>query len=117
MVGIADENGRTYESKYGHYNKDNGFMFNEEAARVTEVKGWRGFINILFHEDLWKLEQEPIKKMTLDELEKQLGYRVQIVDPEPDKKEVSEDRKKEVDDTINVFRRMFGIDLDPNDYY
>ena len=53
----------------------------------------------------------------MDELEKELGYRVQIVDPEPDKKEVSEDRKKEVDDTINVFRRMFGIELDPNDYY
>lgn len=117
MVGIADENGKTYESKYGTYSKEEGFKFNENIQPIVK-NGWREMVNILFHEDLWKIKKDPIKKMTLQEIEKELGYRVQIVDPEPKKKEVSPERKKEVDDTIDVFRRWLGLDaIDPDDYY
>lgn len=117
MVGIADENGKTYESKYGTYSKEEGFKFNENIQPIVK-NGWREMVNILFHEDLWKIKKDPIKKMTLQEIEKELGYRVQIVDPEPKKKEVSPERKKEVDDTIDVFRRWLGLDaIDPEDYY
>ena len=56
--------------------------------------------------------------MTLQEIEKELGYKVQIVDPEPEKKKVSSERKKEVDDTIDFFFFLFGWDdIDPEDYY
>jgi len=117
MVGIADENGKTYESKYGTYSKEEGFKFNENIQPIVK-NGWREMVNILFHEDLWKIKKDPIKKMTLQDIEKELGYRVQIVDPEPKKKEVSPERKKEVDDTIDVFRRWLGLDaIDPDDYY
>lgn len=117
MVGIADENGKTYESKYGTYSKEEGFKFNENIQPIVK-NGWREMVNILFHEDLWKIKKDPIKKMTLQEIEKELGYRVQIVDPEPKKKDVSPERKKEVDDTIDVFRRWLGLDaIDPDDYY
>lgn len=118
MVGLADQNDRTYISTYGTYDVKNGFKFNESVEEVVKDVGWRGFVNILFHDNLWKLKKEPLPKlMTLQDVEKELGYRVQIVDPEPEKKEVSPERKKEVDDTIDVFRRFLGIDLDPNNYY
>ena len=116
MVGLADQNGKTYECKYGTYSKDKGFEFDEEVfSKKCKILA---FINLLFHEDLWKLKQEP-KKMSLQDIEKELGYRVQIVDPEIGTgKKVSPERKKEVDDTIDVFKRLFGLDhIDPADYY
>ena len=119
MIGLADENGKTYECKYGTYSKESGFIFNETVKTVTEKSGWRKLVNILFHDDLWKLKQD-IKKMTLEDVEKALGYKVQIVDPEPKKKIVSDKRKKEVDDTIDMFQRLFGIrftDEDREQYY
>ena len=115
MVGIADENGRTYESKYGTYSKEKGFEFTnfpkEECKQIA-------FINLLFHEDIWKLKPE-VKKMSLQDIEKELGYRVQIIDPEiGTKKEVSPERKKQVDDTVKFFNSLFGMDhIDPEDYY
>ena len=117
MVALADENGRTYECKYGTYSKEDGFKFNEEVEIIVEDYGWREIVNVLFHDNLWKLKVEPVKKMSLQDIEKELGYKVQIVDPEPDKKKVSEKRRKEVDDTVDMFRRLFGLDLNPEDYY
>ena len=117
MVGIADENGRTYESKYGTYSKEKGFEFTdfpkEECKQIA-------FINLLFHEDIWMLKREPEpKKMSLQDIERELGYRVQIIDPEiGTKKEVSPERKKQVDDTVKFFNSLFGMDhIDPEDYY
>lgn len=119
MIGIADQNDKTYECEYGSYNKENGFIFNRNVREVTENGGWRKFINMLFHDDMWKLKPE-VKKMTLADVEKELGYKVQIVDPEPKKKIISDKRKKEVDDTIDMFQRLFGIrftDEDREQYY
>lgn len=117
MVGLADENGRTYECKYGTYSKKDGFKFNEEVEMIVEDYGWREVVNILFHDNLWKLKEEPVKKMTLADIERELGYKVEITDPEPEKKVVSEKRRKEVDDTIDFFNRLFGMNLDADDYY
>lgn len=118
MVALADENGREYESLYGTYSKEDGFRFNESVVPIVEDKGYRELVNILFHENLWKLKKEPVKEMTLQELERELGYRVKIVDPEPKKKDVSPERKKQVNDTIDLFRRYFGVNgLNPEDYY
>ena len=119
MVGLADENGKTYECKYGTYNKDEGFKFNEEAQSVVK-DGWRNLVYILFHENLWSLKKEPIKEMSLQDIEKELGYRVRIVTPDENKKEyekLSPKKKKQIDKEIDFYRRLFGIDIDPEQYY
>lgn len=115
MIGIADENGKTYESKYGTYNKDNGFIFNDTVPELTKSIGWRGFVNKLFHDDLWKLQVES-KEMTLADIEKELGYRIRIIDPEPEKKIVSKKGRKEVDDAINFLNRFLGTRLSADDF-
>lgn len=117
IVGLADNNSRKYECKYGTYSKEDGFIFNESIGELVETIGWRGIINMLFHEDMWKLVQEKPKpkEMTLEDIEKELGYRVQIVDPEPDKEEVSQDKKEEVNELVDLFNRLFGIDFRDED--
>lgn len=118
MVGVADQNGKTYECKYGTYSKEKGFEFYDDVLdKKCKVLA---FINLLFHEDIWKLKKEPTpKKMSLQDIERELGYRIQIVDPEMgSKKEISPERKKEVDDTVDFFKRFFGLEnLNPEDYY
>lgn len=111
MVGLADENGREYESKYGTYSKTDGFRFNDDIYNVVKDLGWRGFINILFHDDLWKLKKEPAKEMSLQDIERELGYRVIITDPEPDKEKVSEEKRDEIDDYIDMLGRFLGINF------
>lgn len=120
MVGVADQNDKKYECKYGTYTHKDGFVFNESIGELVETIGWRGIVNMLFHENLWKLsveEPKPIKpkEMTLEDIEKELGYRVQIVDPEPDKEEVSQDKKEEVNELVDLFNRLFGIDFRDED--
>lgn len=116
MIGVADENGKTYKSKYGTYSKENGFVFTEDV----DVDAY--LIDRLFHDDLWRLEEPVRKKMSLADIEKELGYRVQIVDPEyskpvEEKDALSDKRKEEVDDAIDFFKRLFGIEIDPKRYY
>ena len=120
MIGLADENGKTYECKYGTYNKEDGFRFNDSVSPICEEKGWRKIVNILFHEDLWKLKKDPVKEMTLNDIEKELGYRVRIITPDENKKEyekLSPEKKEQIDKEIDFFRRLFGIDIDPEQYY
>lgn len=114
MIGIADENEKTYACKYGTYDKQLGFMLNSEGHKYIYDHGYESLINIFFHENLWKIKEE-IKEMTLKEVEEELGYRVRIVDPQPNK-ELSEKDKKEVNETIDMFGRLFGIKLNPDDF-
>ena len=131
MVGLADCNDRTYECEFGTYNKENGFMFNESTQQQLDdqqylgenVKGFvLNLIDELFHNDMWKMVKEPEpKKMTLADIEKELGYRIQVVDPELDKptdkkKELTEEEKEDIDETIQFFKDLFGIKLDPKKY-
>lgn len=117
MIGLADENEKTYECKYGTYSKDLGFKFNESINDVTDYVGWRGFINILFHDNLWKLQLEPVKEVTLEDIEREFGCKVRIVDPEPKKEELSKEQKEKIDKQIDFLNRWFGIDINPEDYY
>ena len=75
MVGIADQNGRTYKSKYGKYNKEHGFLLSEDYQNIGKCE----LIDKLFHENCWSLEQKP-KRMTKEEIEKELGYKIDIQD-------------------------------------
>lgn len=119
MVGLADENGRTYECLYGTYNKYDGFIFNDIVTNDNFDKhDYEVLLYNLFHKDMWKLKEEPEpKKMTHEDIERELGYRVQIVDPEPEEKKVSSERKKEIDRQVEMFKKIFGIELDAEDYY
>lgn len=74
MVGLADENGRTYTSKYGTYNKDTGFILkNFNYSSISNL------VNKLFHEDCWSLDK-PVVTMTKEEIEQELGYKIEIKD-------------------------------------
>ena len=72
-IALADENGKTYESKYGSYNKQYGIKLSDKAIRMLK----EDLIEKLFHEDCWSLKKEP-KKMTKEEIEKALGYEIEI---------------------------------------
>lgn len=76
MVGLADQNNRTYISEYGLYNKKDGFILSDYA----KLMGAELLINDLLHKDCWLLDkdkQKP-KKMTKEEIEKELGYEIEI---------------------------------------
>ena len=116
MVALADENGRTYECKYGEYNKENRFKFNEIVEPIVDKYGWREIVNILFHENLWHLKKDPVKMMTLEELEQELGYKVKIVEEEKPEKQSDKD-KKEIDEVCDFLNSFFGMNIDPKEYY
>lgn len=120
MIGLADENGREYESVYGTYTKEEGFKFNDAINPIIDDEGWRGFINLLFHENMWKLKKEDVKEMTLKDLERELGYKIRIVDPETKQKEyeaLSSERKEEIQRELDFLNRLFGLNIDPQEYY
>ena len=122
MYGVACNNSKTYESKYGTFNREDGFIFDPEIVKSVTNDGTglalSSLVEDLCESDLWKIKKEEPRKMTLQDLEKELGYRVQIIDPEPDKKKVSPERKKEIDDTIDMFERLFGMNFkNTEDYY
>ena len=120
MVGLADENGREYESVYGTYTKEEGFKFNDAINPIIDDEGWRGFINLLFHENMWKLKKEDVKEVTLADLERELGYKIRIVDPETKHKEyegLSLKRKEEIQRELDLLNRLFGLNIDPEEYY
>ena len=77
MIGIADENDRVYESKYGNYSKKYGFELSELSKSMTKEE----LLDNLFHEDCWSLKKKP-KKMTKKEIEDALGYEIEINEPE-----------------------------------
>ena len=73
MIGIADENGRTYESKYGTYSKRDGFKLSDLSISMIKEE----LLDDLFHEDCWSLKKNPVK-MTKKEIEEKLGYEIEI---------------------------------------
>lgn len=77
MIGIADENNKTYESKYGIYSKKDGFKLSDFSRPIIKEE----LLNNLFHEDCWSLKKDPIK-MTKKEIEEKLGYEIEINESE-----------------------------------
>ena len=65
MVGISDHNSRTYESKYGTYNKETGFVLNGFGRSLGKCE----LLDRMFHENCWSMKTEP-KKMTKEQIEK-----------------------------------------------
>lgn len=75
MVGLADQNGRTYASKYGSYSKKDGFII----TNWGNTNKFEDMLNNLMHDDLWSLKVEE-KEMTKEEIENALGYKIKIKD-------------------------------------
>lgn len=103
MIGIADENGRTYESKYGTYSKKDGFKLSELSKSITKEK----LLDNLFHEDCWSLKKNPIK-MTKKEIEEKLGYEIEINESEEKKLEDNQSISK---NTQNPHKNVFAGDI------
>ena len=76
MIATADENGRTYISNYGTYSKENGFDL--RPTRINNMYDVEELLNKLLHEDCWRLKTDK-KKMTKADIEKALGYEIDIV--------------------------------------
>lgn len=76
MVAIADKNKKTYITGSMRYNFRLGF--HDENGDDWDAKAWsgKGGLSDFIHNDEWK---EVIKtKMTLREIEKELGYEIEI---------------------------------------
>lgn len=78
MIGVADENGRTYKCKYGTYNREDGFEFNEEFDKLGSVED---AFCVLVHCNIWSIVDNK-KKMTKEDIEKALGYKIEIIEDE-----------------------------------
>ena len=89
MVGVADQNSRTYKSQYGFYSKETGFVLNKTGLGL----GKNELLDKMFHENCWELKKEP-KKMTKEEIEKALGYEIEIEEPKEKKLEDSKNISK-----------------------
>ena len=105
MIGLADQNNRVYESKYGSYDKQNGFILSKLSNSITKEE----LLDSLLHEDCWSLKQN-IKKMTKDEIEEKLGYKIEIVENEKQNDEESE--YKEKDKNSNSCKKNYEDDED-----
>ena len=100
MIGIADENGKTYISPYGTYSKKDGF-----DLRPVGIKHYYDFEKLLYqlvHEDCWRLKVDK-KKMTKADIEKVLGYEIDIIDDD-----VSDNVRTYCRSYDEILKRVFG---------
>ena len=104
MIGIADENSRTYESKYGTYSKKEGFKLSDLSRSMIKEE----LLDNLFHENCWSLKKEP-KKMTKEEIEKALGYEIEINEPKKDEK--SKDNQSISKNAQKTQKNVFADDI------
>lgn len=103
IIGYAKEDGLTYESSFGTYDKENGFKFNDYGKQCFESDPDK-FVTMLFGDDtIWcvKAPEPKAKNMTLADIEKALGYKINIVDEDKEEKKV--DRK-----AMTLFDLLFG---------
>ena len=64
--------------------------------------------------------QKPVKEVTLEDIEREFGCKVRIVDPatkEEEYRALSQEEKDKIDKEIAFLKKWFGIDIDPKEYY
>lgn len=86
VVGLCEDNKRTYESVLGTYSKDTGFVLSELALSKDKTT----LANRLFQINDWKLKKPEKKLMTLKEIEKALGYEIEIKEDKKTKTPVND---------------------------
>ena len=104
MVALADKDGKTYESKFGWYSKNQGFGLN------LGFREWnRELINEITHDNSWQLKKEK-KKMTKEEIEKELGYEIEIIGGSDESKNKKEDLSNLEEQLHRQFvNALFGV--------
>lgn len=109
IIDYAKEDGLTYESSFGTYDKENGFKFNDYGKQCFESDPDK-FVTMLFGDDtIWcvKAPEPKAKDMTLSEIEDALGYKINLV------KSKNEQKTKDYKETTypsleDVFNALFG---------
>lgn len=106
MIGIADENNKTYESKYGIYSKKDGFKLSDFSRTIIKEE----LLNNLFHEDCWSLKKNPIR-MTKKEIEEKLGYEIEINENESEENKKLEDNQNISENIQKSHKNVFTGDF------
>ena len=111
VVGLCEDNNRTYESVLGTYSNETGFVLSKTALSLDK----KILADRLFQLNDWHLKKEEPrrKRMTLDEIEKCLGYKVEIVEENNSEKlEQNNNDNKSTENTYNfedwLFEQLFG---------
>jgi hypothetical protein len=83
MVILADKNDKTYKNGSMYYNNKTGFVDKERKnwdVYAYENVHKNGYYELaaFIHEDGWK--EITRKIMTIDEIEKELGYEIEIAE-------------------------------------
>lgn len=112
VVGLCEDNDRTYESVLGTYSKKTGFILSDSAYGLNrDILADR-----LFQLNDWHLKKEEPKrkKMTIEEIEKELGYKIEIANKSSSEKneikneKSTKNKKEEYDDeSIDDFAGWF----------
>lgn len=77
MVALADKNRKTYVNGKLRYNKEKGFHDERGNTSTLEYEYEVDQLNAFIHDFDWE-ELKP-KKMTIEEIEKTLGYSIEII--------------------------------------
>ena len=104
MIGVADDNTRTYESEYGTYSKTEGFKLSSYAEELPKEK----LLYSLFHDACWVLRKDvpKRKRMTQKQIEDELGYLIEIDDGEEENRSSDEDIKDYHTELDKLFKIM-----------
>ena len=80
MMKYSEEDDMAYESSFGTYDKQHGFQISEYGMDCFEDDSDKFLKMILKDDTIWHPQPEQPKKMTKEEIEKELGYKVEITD-------------------------------------
>ena len=109
MKALADQNGKTYTSVYGTYNKVGGFQITDKYCKANYLD-LTTYINDFFSKDCWKIKS--VKKMTKSEIEKALGCEIDIVDeplPINAKQENANEKDRELRELSDLEKILFDV--------
>lgn len=76
MMNEAEKTGKTYITKDMRYSVEKGFF--DSYDKPWAASAFKD-INDIMNLDGWKLLETKIKKMTLKEIEKKLGHKIELI--------------------------------------
>ena len=94
MIKYAKEDNIPYESSFGVYNPDKGFEINEYGEKCFKSDPNKFLTMLLNDETVWHPQPET-KKMTLEDIEKELGYKVELINKPVKKVEIKNNNSLE----------------------
>lgn len=93
MMKYANDEDMSYESSFGVYLPDEGFVINEYGKKCFDDDA-NLFLHMLLEDDtIWHPQPEQPKTMTLEEIEKELGYKIKLDNGNTEKTVIKDDKK------------------------